>query len=107
MPSLAVMFVWWSGSALCKKRTSVGAVMQVGELVVERAIFQTVASMLLPAFTIHSIVRATTPLFARLGRGTRYGPSIAGLCAVPFLPVMFDKPVEHGLRWAFERLKSD
>lgn len=52
--------------------------------------------MLLPAVTIHSVVRATTPLFrarrmaAALPRAGRFGPTLAGLAMVPLLPYMCD-----------------
>jgi mitochondrial fission process protein 1 len=61
--------------------------MHVGLVVARRAVFQSLASMALPAFTIHSIVRYSAPLFARSSsariRGS--GPTIAGLAAVPAL----------------------
>jgi mitochondrial fission process protein 1 len=87
----------------------------------QRALFQGLASMGLPAFTIHSIVRYS-------GRALKdvkfmpirtYGPigvshesslipaelwtdmSQLGLAAVPFLPYMFDKPVEQAVEWTF------
>jgi fission process protein 1 len=56
----------------------------------------------LPALTINTTVRVAKPVFARVGRFTRFGPTLAGLAVVPLLPFMFDKPVEHGLRWAFD-----
>lgn len=64
--------------------------MHVGLVVARRAVFQSLASMALPAFTIHSIVRYSAPLFARSSnariRGS--GPTIAGLAAVPALVSM-------------------
>ena len=30
-------------------------------------------------------------------------PSKLGLAAVPFLPFLFDKPVEHALEWSFHK----
>lgn len=64
--------------------------MHVGLVVARRAVFQSLASMALPAFTIHSIVRYSAPLFARSAnariRGS--GPTIAGLAAVPALVSM-------------------
>ncbi|PWN37564.1 uncharacterized protein FA14DRAFT_117419 [Meira miltonrushii] len=78
--------------------------MHVGLVVARRAVFQSLASMALPAFTIHSIVRYSAPLFARSAnariRGS--GPTIAGLAAVPALPFMFDHPVEHAVDYAFD-----
>ncbi len=85
----------------------------------QRAIFQAVASMGLPAFTIHSIVRysgralkdaknATLRTWAPIGVSTipdtcHYfaNKTQLGLAAVPFLPYMFDEPVEHATEWLF------
>ena len=67
-------------------------------VMVQRAIFQGLASMGLPAFTIHSIVRYS-------GRAMKdvknvklrtWGPIGLGLSAVPALPYIFDEPVEIG-----------
>lgn len=77
----------------------------IAKLVAERAVFQSLASMALPAFTIHTTVKLAKPLFARISRPgsrvTTFGPSLAGLCVVPFLPLMFDHPVETAVRKAF------
>ncbi|OBA21551.1 hypothetical protein METBIDRAFT_17441, partial [Metschnikowia bicuspidata var. bicuspidata NRRL YB-4993] len=72
---------------------------------VKRCIFQGLASMVLPAFTIHSAVRYLSFLFqkshVRLLR--TYGPVAIGLGIVPLLPYAFDEPVEHAVDWVFER----
>ncbi|KAI9719934.1 MAG: hypothetical protein M1828_005972 [Chrysothrix sp. TS-e1954] len=71
----------------------------------QRAIFQTLASMGLPAFTIHSIVRYSGKALKDV-KNTRirsYGPIGLGLAAVPFLPFLFDKPVEEAVEWTFHR----
>lgn len=50
----------------------------------------------LPALTIHSTVKYSAPLFKRI-QNTKirgWGPTIAGLGVVPFLPYIFDEPVE-------------
>jgi fission process protein 1 len=61
--------------------------MHVGLVVARRAVFQSLASMALPAFTIHSIVRYSAPLFAKAAsqRVRASGPTVAGLAAVPAL----------------------
>lgn len=63
----------------------------------KRAVFQTVASMALPAFTIHSVVHYSKSWIFKpyLPQYVRWGPTISGLCVVPALPFMFDHPVEH------------
>jgi len=74
-------------------------------IMVQRGIFQAVASMGLPAFTIHSVVRYS-------GRALKnhknvkirtWAPIGLGLAVVPALPYLFDKPVEHALEWVFHR----
>ncbi|KAI4169862.1 MAG: hypothetical protein LQ343_005411 [Gyalolechia ehrenbergii] len=71
----------------------------------QRAIFQSVASMGLPAFTIHSIVRYSGRALKDV-KNTRirsYGPIGLGLACVPLLPYMFDKPVETAVEWTFHK----
>ena len=72
---------------------------------VQRAIFQSIASMGLPAFTIHSIVRYSGRALKDVKnvRIRTYGPIGLGLAAVPFLPFIFDKPVEEVVEWAFHK----
>lgn len=71
----------------------------------QRAIFQGVASMGLPAFTIHSIVRYSGRALknAKNTRIRTYGPIGLGLAAVPALPFLFDKPVETAVEWVFHK----
>ncbi|EMD64649.1 hypothetical protein GGP41_003075 [Bipolaris sorokiniana] len=69
----------------------------------QRAVFQAVASMGLPAFTIHSIVRYSGRALKDVKNKTlrTWAPIGLGLAAVPFLPYMFDEPVEHATEWIF------
>lgn len=71
----------------------------------QRAIFQGVASMGLPAFTIHSIVRYSGRALknAKNPRIRVYGPIGLGLAAVPALPYLFDHPVETAVEWIFHK----
>ncbi|KAG9951608.1 hypothetical protein KCU81_g2995, partial [Aureobasidium melanogenum] len=71
----------------------------------QRAIFQGIASMGLPAFTIHSIVKyAGKALKDNKNVKLRtWGPIGLGLAAVPALPYMFDEPVEHAVEWVFHK----
>jgi fission process protein 1 len=71
----------------------------------QRALFQGVASMGLPAFTIHSIVRYSGRALknAKNTRIRTYGPIGLGLAAVPALPFLFDKPVEAAVEWMFHK----
>jgi fission process protein 1 len=66
-------------------------------LVSERSVFQAVASMALPALSIHTTVNLGKKFFGRIGRFQKWGPTVAGLSLIPFLPFMFDHPVEHAL----------
>ncbi|KAF2019179.1 hypothetical protein BU24DRAFT_418783 [Aaosphaeria arxii CBS 175.79] len=69
----------------------------------QRAVFQSIASMGLPAFLIHSIVRYSGKAMKDLKnqRVRTWGPIGLGLAAVPFLPYIFDEPVEHATEWVF------
>ncbi|KAF1960693.1 hypothetical protein CC80DRAFT_403445 [Byssothecium circinans] len=69
----------------------------------QRAVFQGLASMGLPAFTIHSIVRYSGRAMKDLKNKTvrTWGPIGLGIAAVPFLPYVFDEPVEHATEWLF------
>lgn len=71
----------------------------------QRFIFQTIASMGLPAFTIHSIVRYSGRALKNAKNvGVRtFGPIGLGLAAVPALPYLFDKPVEEAVEWVFHK----
>ncbi|ORY05815.1 mitochondrial 18 KDa protein-domain-containing protein [Clohesyomyces aquaticus] len=71
----------------------------------QRAVFQAVASMGLPAFTIHSIVRYSGRAMKDMKNKTlrTYGPIGLGLAAVPFLPFIFDEPVEKATEWIFHQ----
>jgi fission process protein 1 len=71
----------------------------------QRFIFQAIASMGLPAFTIHSIVRYSGRALknSKNVRIRTYGPIGLGLAAVPALPFLFDKPVEEAVEWVFHK----
>ncbi|CAG8976384.1 hypothetical protein HYALB_00006157 [Hymenoscyphus albidus] len=71
----------------------------------QRGVFQSIASMGLPAFTIHSIVRYSGRALKdnKSMRIRTYGPIGLGLAAVPALPYLFDKPVEEAVEWVFHK----
>lgn len=71
----------------------------------QRAVFQSIASMGLPAFTIHSIVRYSGQAFKNVKnpRLRTWGPIGLGLAAVPVLPFVFDEPIEHATEWVFHK----
>ncbi|KIW06023.1 uncharacterized protein PV09_03202 [Verruconis gallopava] len=69
----------------------------------QRAVFQSIASMGLPAFTIHSIVKYSGKAMRNVKnvKLRTWGPIGLGLSAVPALPYLFDQPVEHATEWLF------
>ncbi|KAL0472485.1 mitochondrial 18 KDa protein domain-containing protein [Neurospora intermedia] len=74
-------------------------------VMLQRLIFQSVASMGLPAFTIHSVVRYSGRAMKNVKNQTirTWGPIGLGLSVVPFLPTLFDKPVENAVEWVFHK----
>ncbi|KAG9103202.1 hypothetical protein FRC06_011791 [Ceratobasidium sp. 370] len=70
----------------------------------KRAVFQSLASMGLPALTIHTVVKQTTKAFVNVKnvRLKAWGPTFTGLAIVPFLPYIFDHPVEHATDRVFD-----
>lgn len=72
----------------------------------KRAVFQGIASMGLPAVTIHSTVRYSSLLFknSSIKNVKTYGPVVLGLGIVPILPYLFDEPVEHAVDTVFSHL---
>lgn len=74
-------------------------------VMVQRGIFQALASMGLPAFTIHSVVRYSGRALKDAKNKTirTWAPIGLGLAVVPFLPAMFDEPVENAVEWVFHK----
>ena len=74
-------------------------------VVVQRGIFQSIASMGLPAFTIHSVVRYSGQALKNNKNKTlrTWGPIGLGLAVVPFLPFLFDHPVETAVEYVFHK----
>lgn len=78
-----------------------GEPMSMTQLVVERSVFQLVASLLIPALLVHKTVDLGHMITKKIGRFQRWGPSIAGLAVVPFLPLYLDEPIEHAIEHVF------
>lgn len=57
-------------------------------------VFQLIASLALPAFIIHSGVHAAVKTCKKMGRFTKWGPTVVGLGMIPFLPACVDYPAE-------------
>ncbi|BGO97371.1 Mitochondrial 18 kDa protein [Rhodotorula toruloides] len=81
----------------------------VGLTVAKRAIFQATASMLLPSLTIHTIVKYSALWVKKQGiqsiRIRQWLPSALGLGMIPFLPTLFDEPVEQAVDSTFDRIE--
>jgi fission process protein 1 len=69
---------------------------------VQRSIFQGLASLLLPAITIHTIVDVTAKQLKNT-KYIKYGPTAAGLAVLPLLPIVYDEPLEHGMDKLFDK----
>lgn len=59
----------------------------------------------LPAFTIHSVVKYSGRALKDVKNTAirTWGPIGLGLAVVPFLPRMFDEPVENAVEWVFHK----
>jgi fission process protein 1 len=66
---------------------------------VKRSVFQGIASMALPAFTIHTAVKQASKALrnSQNVQLKRWGPTAVGLGIVPALPFLFDHPVSDVL----------
>jgi len=79
----------------------------VVSLSVKRALFQSIASMGLPALTIHSLVKYSGRyIFSKSANRTMrvWGPAALGLSIVPALPYLYDHPVEHAIDRLWEKV---
>ncbi len=74
---------------------------KVNLVMAERAVFQVVASMAIPAFLIHSSVHFVSNACKKYGRFQKWGPTFAGLALIPFLPLFLDEPVEYVVQKGF------
>ncbi|TFK74402.1 hypothetical protein BDN72DRAFT_955744 [Pluteus cervinus] len=81
---------------------------RIGLVATQRATFQSIASMALPAFTIHTAVKQAKKAFANTQnvRVRAWGPTITGLAIVPVLPYLFDHPVEHVTDKVFDWIRE-
>lgn len=83
---------------------------KLAETVGERATFQLIASLIFPAVTIHQSVHLSKKfIFSRFHETNKrlftMGPTAAGLCVIPFLP-MVDEPVEHAVEMLFSTFRT-
>ncbi|KIW19911.1 hypothetical protein PV08_00486 [Exophiala spinifera] len=89
--------------ALAKQPVHIPAIEDYRSVMAQRAVFQSLASMGLPAFTIHSVVKYSGKALKNAKNPTirTWGPIGLGLACVPALPYLFDKPVEEAVEWTF------
>ncbi|KAF9452181.1 hypothetical protein P691DRAFT_722497 [Macrolepiota fuliginosa MF-IS2] len=75
---------------------------------VERATFQSIASMALPAMTIHAAVAQSKRFFVKAAspKVKTWGPTMTGLAIVPILPYLYDHPVEQAIDRAFNWIRE-
>lgn len=80
---------------------------EVSWIAARRATFQTFASLIFPAITIHSVVKYSAPLFSKAKslRVRTAGPTVAGLLTVPLLPTLFDHSTEVAVERLFDMLE--
>ncbi|KAK9896245.1 hypothetical protein P389DRAFT_183757 [Cystobasidium minutum MCA 4210] len=90
-------------------KESCSASTEIGLRVARRTVFQGLASIVLPAVTIHSAVKYSAPLFLKSQnpRIKGWGPTVVGLAIVPALPVMFDHPVETATDKVFDWVEEN
>lgn len=69
----------------------------VRRAVAHATVFQGLASLAAPFAIIHTTVSAAGKVAARTGSkaAMRYGPTVAGLAWIPFLPSLVDEPIEE------------
>ncbi|KAK0242962.1 mitochondrial 18 KDa protein-domain-containing protein [Armillaria nabsnona] len=81
---------------------------RLGLVAVQRATFQSIASMGLPALTIHTIVKQTKKAFVNVQNPKlkAWGPTLSGLAVVPALPYLYDHPVEVATDRVFDWIKE-
>ena len=75
----------------------------VGLVMAERLTFQVLASMAIPAFLIHSQVHLFQKITKKICRFQKWGPTLAGLAVIPFLPLFLDEPCEHLVHSLFHK----
>ena len=77
----------------------------VSETAISTLLFHSLASMGLPALTIHTVVAVTKKAILHAGYQAKWTPTIAGLAVIPALHFLIDHPVEQGIEWAVQEIK--
>mmetsp|Transcript_43698 Transcript_43698/g.114848 ORF Transcript_43698/g.114848 Transcript_43698/m.114848 type:complete len:193 (+) Transcript_43698:37-615(+) len=74
----------------------------IPRVLAHQTIFHGIASLGLPMVIIHQAVHGAQVVTKRLGRFTKWGPSLVGLSLIPALPFVVDAPVETAVDAAFD-----
>lgn len=87
--------VGWEAYKLKQRNyvTEKGEPMSMTQCIVERSAFQAIASMAVPTLVIHTSVDIAKKVTKKIGRFTKWGPSVVGLSIIPLLPMYLDAPV--------------
>ncbi|KAG1445187.1 hypothetical protein G6F56_010001 [Rhizopus delemar] len=80
----------------------------IATTVVKRGVFQSLASMAFPMLTIHSVVKYSAVGFKNVKnvKVKAWGPTMLGLGVIPFLPFLFDEPIEHIVDKVFKPIED-
>ncbi|RCH92820.1 hypothetical protein CU097_010416 [Rhizopus azygosporus] len=80
----------------------------IATTVVKRGVFQSLASMAFPMLTIHSVVKYSAYGFKNVKspKIKAWGPTVLGLGVIPFLPFIFDEPIEHIVDKVFKPIED-
>lgn len=80
----------------------------VATTMVKRGVFQSLASMAFPMLTIHSVVKYSAYGFKNVknAKVKAWGPTLLGLGMIPFLPFIFDEPIEHIVDKVFKPIEE-
>ena len=103
---IIILVVGWEAYKHKKRDylTEAGKPMSMTQVIVERSVFQAIASIAVPFLVIHTTVDVATKVFKKyLPKYTKFGPSIVGLSIIPLLPLYLDHPVEHALEGLFKK----
>lgn len=95
--------------ACAQYKLAPGARMELVRTMVESAIFHSVATMLVPAVLVHSIVHLSQHALHAMGFRdenlvlVKWTPTGVGFACIPLIPKLFDGPLEWLLHMVFAR----
>jgi mitochondrial fission process protein 1 len=77
--------------------------MTMTQCVIERSVFQGVASIGIPLGIIRLTVSFGKTIFQKIGRYQKFGPSLLGLSVLPLLPLYLDEPIKGAIEHGFDK----